>query len=73
MHSSQHKKASDHEGKKVVVVGSCTSGFKLVIIIRGSKLIHLSIELAHDIAADYYEHGVGELILIRTMVKAHSS
>ncbi|PPQ75216.1 hypothetical protein CVT24_010175 [Panaeolus cyanescens] len=25
LHSTQHKKASDHTGKKVVVVGSCTS------------------------------------------------
>lgn len=26
LHSLQHKKAADHAGKKVVVVGSCTSG-----------------------------------------------
>jgi cation diffusion facilitator CzcD-associated flavoprotein CzcO len=26
LHSSQHNKATDHAGKKVVVVGSCTSG-----------------------------------------------
>ncbi|KAJ6502848.1 hypothetical protein C8R47DRAFT_1007901 [Mycena vitilis] len=38
LHSTQHKRAEDHLGKKVVVVGACTS--------------------AHDIAADYYEHGV---------------
>ncbi|KAJ7930009.1 hypothetical protein B0H13DRAFT_2228389 [Mycena leptocephala] len=38
LHSSQHKKATDHTGKKVVVIGACTS--------------------AHDICADYYEHGV---------------
>ncbi|KAJ7490350.1 hypothetical protein B0H11DRAFT_2010164 [Mycena galericulata] len=38
LHSSQHKKATDHQGKKVVVIGACTS--------------------AHDICADYYEHGV---------------
>ncbi|KAI0697450.1 FAD/NAD(P)-binding domain-containing protein [Cytidiella melzeri] len=38
LHSIQHDKALDHAGKKVVVVGACTS--------------------AHDIAADYYEHGV---------------
>ncbi|KAJ7752730.1 hypothetical protein DFH07DRAFT_516852 [Mycena maculata] len=37
-HSSQHKKATDHLDKKVVVIGACTS--------------------AHDICADYYEHGV---------------
>ena len=28
--SSQHKKASDHQGKKVVVVGACTSGFESI-------------------------------------------
>ncbi|KAJ7639050.1 hypothetical protein FB45DRAFT_740642 [Roridomyces roridus] len=38
LHSSQHKKALDHQGKKVVVIGACTS--------------------AHDICADYYQHGV---------------
>jgi len=38
LHSTQHKRALDHEGKKVVIVGACTS--------------------AHDIAVDYYEHGV---------------
>jgi len=38
LHSSQHKRATDHTGKKVVVVGACTS--------------------AHDIAHDYYVHGV---------------
>ncbi|KAJ7676551.1 hypothetical protein DFH06DRAFT_1168458 [Mycena polygramma] len=38
LHSTQHKRAEDHLGKKVVVVGACTS--------------------AHDIAADYCEHGV---------------
>ncbi|KAK7032645.1 hypothetical protein VNI00_012910 [Paramarasmius palmivorus] len=26
LHSSQHKRASDHVGKKVVVIGACTSG-----------------------------------------------
>ncbi|PPQ97225.1 hypothetical protein CVT26_000750 [Gymnopilus dilepis] len=38
LHSSQHRRALDHAGKKVVVVGACTS--------------------AHDIAEDYYRHGV---------------
>ena len=26
LHSTQHNKATDHAGKKVVVVGACTSG-----------------------------------------------
>ncbi|KAJ7748281.1 hypothetical protein DFH07DRAFT_830240 [Mycena maculata] len=38
LHSTQHKRATDHAGKKVVVMGACTS--------------------AHDLAVDYYEHGV---------------
>ncbi|KAJ6566754.1 hypothetical protein B0H19DRAFT_1138526 [Mycena capillaripes] len=38
LHSMHHKRALDHAGKKVVIVGACTS--------------------AHDIAMDYYEHGV---------------
>ncbi|KAF5371804.1 hypothetical protein D9758_003455 [Tetrapyrgos nigripes] len=38
LHSSQHKLATDHIGKKIVVIGSCTS--------------------AHDIASDYYYHGI---------------
>ncbi|KAF9559245.1 FAD/NAD(P)-binding domain-containing protein [Agrocybe pediades] len=38
LHSTQHNRALDHAGKKVVVVGACTS--------------------AHDIAVDYYDHGI---------------
>lgn len=26
LHSSQHKKAHDHAGKKVAIIGACTSG-----------------------------------------------
>ncbi|KAJ7113220.1 hypothetical protein C8R44DRAFT_741549 [Mycena epipterygia] len=39
LHSTQHKRATDHAGKKVVIIGAGTS--------------------AHDIAVDYYNHGVG--------------
>ncbi|TFK44042.1 hypothetical protein BDQ12DRAFT_730165 [Crucibulum laeve] len=38
LHSSEHKRAEDHKGKKVIIVGACTS--------------------AHDIAVDYYNHGI---------------
>ncbi|KAJ7636281.1 hypothetical protein FB45DRAFT_1055746 [Roridomyces roridus] len=38
LHSTKHKTALDHAGKKVVIIGACTS--------------------AHDIAIDYYRHGV---------------
>lgn len=33
-HSSQHGKALDHAGKKVVVVGACTSGTHPSFIVR---------------------------------------
>ncbi|KAH7913460.1 hypothetical protein BJ138DRAFT_1146035 [Hygrophoropsis aurantiaca] len=46
LHSSQHKMASDHAGKKVVVVGACTS--------------------AHDICADYVDHGVDVTMVQRS-------
>lgn len=26
LHSTQHKRALDHQGKKVVIIGACTSG-----------------------------------------------
>ncbi|KAF8651407.1 hypothetical protein AX16_004800 [Volvariella volvacea WC 439] len=45
LHSLQHKRALDHAGRKVVVVGSCTA--------------------AHDIAEDYYRHGVDVTMLQR--------
>ncbi|KAJ7624512.1 hypothetical protein FB45DRAFT_1086278 [Roridomyces roridus] len=38
LHSTKHKHALDHTGKKVLIIGACTS--------------------AHDIAIDYYRHGV---------------
>ncbi|KAL4245311.1 FAD/NAD(P)-binding domain-containing protein [Abortiporus biennis] len=46
LHSTQHKTAKDHIGKKVFIVGACTS--------------------AHDIAADYAEHGVDVTIFQRS-------
>lgn len=46
LHSTQHKKALDHAGKKVVIIGACTS--------------------AHDIAYDYYNHGVDVTIYQRS-------
>ena len=53
LRSTQHSNAKDHIGKKVVVIGACTSGeFRLALI--DAKLSHV----AHDISADYVEHGV---------------
>ncbi|EPS95682.1 FAD/NAD-binding domain-containing protein [Fomitopsis schrenkii] len=46
LHSTQHKSGRDHVGKKVVIVGACTS--------------------AHDIAADYVEHGVDVTLFQRS-------
>ncbi|KAF7323963.1 Flavin-containing monooxygenase [Mycena kentingensis (nom. inval.)] len=46
LHSTQHKRALDHAGKKVVVIGACTA--------------------AHDIASDYYEHGIDVTIYQRS-------
>ncbi|KZT00875.1 FAD/NAD-P-binding domain-containing protein [Laetiporus sulphureus 93-53] len=45
LHSTQHKSARDHLGKKVVLIGSATS--------------------AHDVAADYVDHGVDVTIFQR--------
>lgn len=33
LHSTLHKSAKDHIGKKVVVVGACTSGVSLVVFV----------------------------------------
>ena len=57
MHSTQHKKAADHAGKKVVVVGACTSG---TFLCSSFNWIAHSLMLAHDICADYYRNGVGK-------------
>lgn len=46
LHSTQHKNALDYKGKKVAVVGACTS--------------------AHDIAADFAEHGVDVTMVQRS-------
>jgi hypothetical protein len=46
----------DHAGKKVVVVGSCTSGMIFhPYLARDAKKDYQ----AHDIASDYYNHGIG--------------
>lgn len=60
LHSSQHKKALDHAGKKVVVVGACTSGRPSCIPLQHfTDNPSRTLILAHDIAVDYYDHGVG--------------
>jgi cation diffusion facilitator CzcD-associated flavoprotein CzcO len=46
LHSSTHKKATGYVGKKVVIIGACTS--------------------AHDIAVDFYEHGIDVTMIQRS-------
>ncbi|KAF8843041.1 FAD/NAD(P)-binding domain-containing protein [Paxillus ammoniavirescens] len=46
LHSNKHNFATDHLGKKVAVIGACTS--------------------AHDICADYVEHGVDVTMVQRS-------
>lgn len=53
----QHDRATDHAGKKVVIIGACTSGN---IVVPWEYLLALTATLAHDIATDYADHGVGE-------------
>ena len=65
LHSTQHDKATDHAGKKVAVVGACTSGealyFTLLRILQCSP--HSP---AHDICSDYADHGVDITMVQRT-------
>ena len=63
LQSTQYKRAVDHIGKKVVVVGAGTSGMRLF---RGNSTYHIQLSCAaHDIAADCYKHGVGALPLTK--------
>ncbi|KAF8882841.1 hypothetical protein BD779DRAFT_1612399 [Infundibulicybe gibba] len=53
LHSTEHKRAMDHAGKKVVIIGACTS--------------------AHDIAVDYYDHGIDVTIFQRSSTYIRST
>ena len=64
----QHGKASDHAGKKVVVVGACTSG-TYPYFTRNPSVVkdfetNKQTNLAHDICVDYADHGIGIAPLI---------
>ena len=61
MHSGHYTKAKDYEGKKVVVVGACTSG-ELLSAWRDT-FSFLSNMIGHDIARDLCDHGVGASIV----------
>ena len=61
MHSGHYTKGKDYEGKKVVVVGACTSG-KLLSVWR-DMFSFLSKMIGHDIAKDLYDHGVSASIV----------
>jgi len=57
LRSTQHKVAIDHLGKKVAVIGSCTSGiWVLHLLIFSANTLHT----AHDICSDYADHGIGK-------------
>jgi hypothetical protein len=57
LHFSRYKRASDHKGKKVVVVGACTSGLNKLLYPECGLIFVL--HAGHDIAMDCYDHGVG--------------
>ncbi|TFK22738.1 hypothetical protein FA15DRAFT_595487 [Coprinopsis marcescibilis] len=53
LHSTEHRSAADHAGKKVLVIGACTS--------------------AHDICADYVQHGIAVTMYQRSSTYIVSS
>lgn len=59
LHSSQYTKAMNHAGKKVVVVGACTSG-KYIHKDAVRRIPLRKTNQGHDICADCYEHGIGQ-------------
>ena len=59
MHSFHFRRASDYTGKKVVVVGAGTSGISQPSVLLCRALT--TVLSAHDICADCYHHGVGQL------------
>ena len=48
MHSTQHNKATDHAGKKVVVVGACTSGTSFISCTRLDEGLTVSCPVPPD-------------------------
>jgi hypothetical protein len=57
VHSSEYKTAKEYVGKKVVVIGSATSGESLICILHVNLLIFAP---GHDISADCVHNGVGK-------------
>ena len=57
LHSTQHEVAIDHLGKRVAVVGSCTSGIWVLhlLLLSATNTLYT----AHDICSDYADHGIG--------------
>lgn len=68
-HSSQFGSARDYIGKKVVVVGACTSGALLMSPIALLLSDPYYITPGHDICADFYNHGVGEFMCCTSLVE----
>jgi hypothetical protein len=56
-HSTKYSTAGSYAGKKVAVIGACTSGMAAPC----TPLISPSLDLVsgHDVAADFYNHGIG--------------
>jgi hypothetical protein len=66
LHSFNYTKAKDYEGKKVVVVGACTSGAFQFVCTGYAFYFFPALEqiLGHDIAKDLHDHGVGTFLII---------
>ncbi|KAF9037135.1 hypothetical protein BJ165DRAFT_576244 [Panaeolus papilionaceus] len=53
LHSTQHKKATDHAGKKVVIVGACTSAHDIAVDYY-----------EHNIDVTMFQHGSGSTYIM---------
>ena len=65
MHSGHYTKGKDYEGKKVIVVGACTSG-KVLSVWSGYAFI-LNQNEGHDISKDLHDHGAGASLMSRLL------
>ena len=72
LHSTSHHSAKDHIGKKVFIIGACTSGVShhAHALCDNKTLNAPSAFAAHDIAADYVHHGVGACGVLVTQTRS---
>jgi cation diffusion facilitator CzcD-associated flavoprotein CzcO len=54
MHSSEFTSAAEHIGKRALVIGACNSGWYITLSYRTT----LHISSGHDIAQDFFNHGI---------------